>query len=125
MNIKTLIEQLGLDESILQSGDLAVYSPADGANIANVARDSPDQAVRKIGETAEAFKSWRKVPAPRRGELIRIFGNILREHKEPLGALVSLECGKIYQEGLGEVQEMIDICDAWSKPSALWPYNRI
>ena len=111
MNIKTLIEQLGLDESILQSGDLAVYSPADGANIANVAQDSPDQAGRKIGEAAESFKFWRIVPAPRRGELIRIFGNTLREHKEPLGALVSLECGKIYQEGLGEVQEMIDICD--------------
>ena len=59
----------------------------------------------------EAFKTWRLVPAPKRGEIVRQIGNKLREFKEPLGKLVSAEMGKILQEGLGEVQEMIDICD--------------
>ena len=58
-----------------------------------------------------AFRAWRLVPAPQRGELIRLFGDELRAHKEPLGKLVSIESGKILTEGLGEVQEMIDICD--------------
>ncbi len=64
-----------------------------------------------IGRAEEAFRLWRKVPAPRRGELVRLFGEQLRQHKNDLGALVTLECGKILPEGLGEVQEMIDICD--------------
>ena len=75
-----------------------------------------------IGKGVDAFKSWRNTPAPRRGELVRLIGEELRAEKENLGRLVSLECGKIYQEGLGEVQEMIDICDfavGLSAP-ALW-----
>ena len=65
----------------------------------------------KTARSAAAFTAWRSVPAPRRGELVRRFGERLRAHKEPLGRLVSIEAGKILQEGLGEVQEMIDICD--------------
>lgn len=103
-----IFEKLGIEAD---QGDLSVYSPIDGAKIGAVQKDTAQQAQDKIADSAEAFKQWRGVPAPRRGELVRILGNILREHKEPLGALVSLECGKIYQEGLGEVQEMIDICD--------------
>src|SRR5207245_2647623 len=64
-----------------------------------------------IGQAAQAFELWRSVPPPVRGNLVREFGNLLREHKEPLGTLVSIEAGKIRSEGLGEVQEMIDICD--------------
>ena len=65
----------------------------------------------KIAKAVEAFKTWRNVPAPRRGELVRLFGEELRANKAALGRLVTLEAGKILQEGLGEVQEMIDICD--------------
>ncbi len=65
----------------------------------------------KIAKAVEAFQAWRDVPAPRRGELVRLFGEELRANKEALGRLVTLEAGKILQEGLGEVQEMIDICD--------------
>ena len=65
----------------------------------------------KIQNAKQAFQEWRVVPAPKRGELIRLLGEVLREHKEDLGILVSLEAGKIKEEGLGEVQEMIDICD--------------
>src|SRR3546814_19294993 len=64
-----------------------------------------------IGRAHDAFLAWRTVPAPRRGELVRLFGQVLREGKEPLARLVSLETGKIIAEALGEVQEMIDICD--------------
>ena len=89
----------------------AIYSPADGSLIANVNMATADD-YNKIVETAqEAFKVWRKVPAPKRGEIVRQIGEKLREYKEPLGKLVSYEMGKILQEGLGEVQEMIDICD--------------
>ncbi len=103
-----IFKKLGLDP---QQGDLNVFSPIDGAKIGTVQTDSVQDVQDKIAHAVEAFKHWRTVPAPRRGELVRILGNILREHKDPLGALVALECGKIYQEGLGEVQEMIDICD--------------
>ncbi len=111
MNRDDIFKRLGLDEAILSGGNLDVYTPIDGAKIACVHMDSADSAQDKISESVVAFKAWRDVPAPRRGELVRLLGEVLRENKEPLGALVSLECGKIYQEGLGEVQEMIDICD--------------
>ena len=65
----------------------------------------------KVERAEQAFRAWRQVPAPRRGELVRLFGEELRRHKAELGELVSWEAGKITQEGLGEVQEMIDICD--------------
>jgi aldehyde dehydrogenase (NAD+) len=93
------------------SGAHAVHSPADGAEIGRVAFDDAASIDRKIAQSVTAFQAWRLVPAPRRGELVRLFGEELRAHKDMLGRLVSLEMGKILQEGLGEVQEMIDICD--------------
>ena len=87
------------------------YSPVNGKLIGSVSATS-DDAYNKILETAQqAFLKWRKVPAPKRGEIVRQFGVALRKYKEPLGKLVSFEMGKSLQEGLGEVQEMIDICD--------------
>src|SRR6185295_15155446 len=83
----------------------------DGSEIGRVAFDAAKAIDAKIAASAEAFRVWREVPAPRRGELVRLFGEELRTHKEQLGRLVTLEAGKILQEGLGEVQEMIDICD--------------
>jgi aldehyde dehydrogenase (NAD+) len=96
---------------IKPAGDHAVHSPIDGQEIGRVAFDDAAGVETKIANAAAAFKDWRAVPAPRRGELIRLFGDELRQHKDMLGRLVTLECGKIHQEGLGEVQEMIDICD--------------
>ncbi len=88
-----------------------IHSPADGSLIAtvNLATEADYQQV--INQAQEAFAPWRMMPAPQRGEIVRQIGNQLREHKEALGRLVTYEMGKIYQEGLGEVQEMIDICD--------------
>ncbi|MEX0297962.1 MAG: aldehyde dehydrogenase family protein, partial [Kordiimonas sp.] len=102
---------LGLSEKDLNNGSLEVFSPGTGEKFASVKTDTAAEVEAKIAQSKAAFKEWRNVPGPRRGELVRIFGEILREHKEELGALVTYECGKIYQEGLGEVQEMIDICD--------------
>ncbi len=86
-------------------------SPHDNKEIAKVKNATLDDYEMVIRKAQEAFLMWRKVPAPVRGEVVRQIGLALRENKEALGALVSLEMGKIYQEGLGEVQEMIDICD--------------
>ncbi len=96
---------------VKSSGDTVVRSPIDGAEIGRVAYDDAASIEKKIADAAEAFKAWRDVPAPRRGELVRLFGEELRANKAALGRLVTLEAGKILQEGLGEVQEMIDICD--------------
>ncbi|HMT29503.1 MAG TPA: aldehyde dehydrogenase family protein, partial [Bacteroidia bacterium] len=87
------------------------YSPADGKLIGKIQQATADDYEKIIALSQEAFKKWRTVPAPKRGEVVRQIGNALRENKEDLGRLVSYEMGKIYQEGLGEVQEMIDICD--------------
>ena len=111
MQATQIFEQLGLKPDDLADGDLAVRSPVDGAEIARVRSDTPLGAEQKIAGASAAFAAWRNVPAPRRGELIRLFGEELRAQKAPLGALVTLESGKILQEGMGEVQEMIDICD--------------
>ena len=92
-------------------GAHSVRSPIDGAEIGRVAFADAKSVDAKIEKSLEAFRTWRDVPAPRRGELVRLFGEELRAHKEGLGRLVTLESGKILQEGLGEVQEMIDICD--------------
>ncbi len=86
-------------------------SPIDGKEIARVKTASIEDYEHIMTKAQEAFKVWRNMPAPLRGEIVRQIGNKLREYKEELGYLVSLEMGKIYQEGLGEVQEMIDICD--------------
>src|SRR6056297_3249724 len=94
------------------SGDLIEsFSPVDGAMISKVKSTTQADYDKVIAKASEAFKSWGKKPAPQRGEIVRQFGDKLRELKEPLGKLVSYEMGKSYQEGLGEVQEMIDICD--------------
>ena len=111
MELNELWGALGLDAGALTQGDLDVHSPIDGAVIARVKTDSAAGLEAGIARADAAFVEWRRVPAPRRGELIRLFAEELRAHKEPLGGLVTLECGKILQEGLGEVQEMIDICD--------------
>ncbi|MCT4663781.1 MAG: aldehyde dehydrogenase family protein [Flavobacteriales bacterium] len=87
------------------------YSPVDGKLIGEVSVTTAAEYENVIQSTQEAFKSWRMMPAPKRGEIVRQFGEKLRKYKEPLGKLVSYEMGKSYQEGLGEVQEMIDICD--------------
>ena len=111
MDIGALREKLGVDERAITEGDLEVVSPIDGSVIASVTSSRANQTATAVGRAREAFAAWRSVPAPRRGELIRLFGQVLRENKDSLGELVTVECGKIREEGLGEVQEMIDICD--------------
>ncbi len=90
---------------------VASVSPADGKEIASVRLATLDDYNLVVEKAGEAFLKWRKIPAPARGEIVRQIGLELRKYKEPLGRLVSYEMGKIYQEGQGEVQEMIDICD--------------
>jgi aldehyde dehydrogenase (NAD+) len=90
---------------------LVSYNPSTGEALGTVLQASPETYETIMQKTSEAFKSWRNVPAPKRGDVVRDLGNALREYKEPLGDLVTLEMGKIRVEGYGEVQEMIDICD--------------
>src|SRR5262245_18857790 len=90
---------------------LVSLNPATGEPIARVQQASAESYDRVVADAVTAFDSWRMTPAPKRGELVRDLGNALREMKEPLGDLVSLEMGKIRVEGHREVQEMIDICD--------------
>jgi len=111
MDIGVLRERLGLDQRSVTGGDLRVRSPVDGSLIASAQSTGADETAAAVGRARETFAAWRSVPAPRRGELIRRFGEVLREQKDSLGELVTVECGKIREEGLGEVQEMIDICD--------------
>ena len=92
-------------------GELRIHSPATGEFIASVYQASNADYEKVIAAGEEAFRYWRTVPAPKRGEIVRQVGQKLREYKDPLGRLVSYEMGKSLQEGLGEVQEMIDICD--------------
>lgn len=87
------------------------FSPVDGKKIGSVTAADKESYEAVIKKAEEAFKTWRLVPAPKRGEIVRQIGEALRQYKEPLGKLVSFEMGKSLQEGLGEVQEMIDICD--------------
>jgi aldehyde dehydrogenase (NAD+) len=103
----------GADRWITESGaqPLVSYNPTTGAPIASVLQASAEAYEQVVSHAVQTFETWRMVPAPRRGELVRDLGNALRELKEPLGDLVSLEMGKIRAEGHGEVQEMIDICD--------------
>lgn len=90
---------------------LESYSPADGKLIAKIGSATKEDYEKVITKAVEAFGTWRMMPAPKRGEIVRQVGDELRKYKSELGALVSYEMGKSYQEGLGEVQEMIDICD--------------
>ena len=101
---------IGLN-SIPSSEYLQSESPVDGKLIGEVSKTSMTEYHQVIDKAQEAFKKWRLVPAPKRGEIVRQYGNELRKHKEDLGKLVSYEMGKSLQEGYGEVQEMIDICD--------------
>ncbi|WP_299158747.1 aldehyde dehydrogenase family protein [uncultured Eudoraea sp.] len=119
--IDQALEKLGIKEinngtstgsDYFSSGEIiASYSPVDGALIGKVKSTSQNDYEKVIETASKAFHLWRLKPAPQRGEIVRQFGDKLRELKEPLGKLVSYEMGKSYQEGLGEVQEMIDICD--------------
>ncbi len=122
IDIKSVLDRLGIKE--LNSGVTTgtqwlegkgavttVNSPIDGKEIAKVKNASIEEYEEVMASAQAAFKVWRKMPAPQRGEIVRQIGLALREAKEDLGALVTYEMGKIYQEGLGEVQEMIDICD--------------
>ena len=106
-----ILKRLGFTQRALSGGDLKVSTPIDGSLIARLVTHTPEQVDQTIREASRAFGEWRMTPAPRRGELVRLLGEELRRSKADLGALVSLESGKIRQEGLGEVQEMIDICD--------------
>ena len=109
--IDAIMQRLGVAESLYRQGDFPVTSPTDGGEIGRIQFEGAEAVEARIAQAQKAFHLWRQVPAPRRGELVRLFGEQLRRHKEDLGALITLECGKILQEGLGEVQEMIDICD--------------
>jgi len=111
MDHSNLFERLGLNGVIDNAGTLAVRTPIDGSEIARVKETQAGEMPDIIARAQAAQREWRNVPAPQRGELVRLLGDELRAAKEDLGKLVSLETGKIYQEGLGEVQEMIDICD--------------
>ncbi|MEI6814968.1 MAG: aldehyde dehydrogenase family protein [Bacteroidota bacterium] len=121
-DIKQMLDELGIKEFnngactgtdwMETSGEIIhSYSPADGKLIGSIKQATADDYEKIIATAQSAFKDWRMMPAPKRGEIVRQIGNELRKYKEPLGKLVSYEMGKIYQEGLGEVQEMIDICD--------------
>lgn len=112
LGVKDINEGTSTGSNNFSSGPtIESHSPVDGALIAKV-KTTTKADYEQVMETATtAFKEWRTKPAPERGEIVRQFGNKLRELKEPLGKLVSYEMGKSYQEGLGEVQEMIDICD--------------
>ncbi|UVM58197.1 aldehyde dehydrogenase family protein [Pseudomonas sp. B21-012] len=109
--VAELLTRLGVPESLYNGGTHAVFTPIDGSQIAALILEDKAAVTRRIDAAHGAFLRWRDVPAPRRGELVRLFGEVLRKHKAELGELVSIEAGKITQEGLGEVQEMIDICD--------------
>ncbi|WP_299833886.1 aldehyde dehydrogenase family protein [uncultured Tenacibaculum sp.] len=119
--IKEALTTLGLNEinegtstgsKWFSNGELIEsYSPVDGKLIGKVKASTKEDYEKVMTSATEAFKTWRVMPAPQRGEIVRQFGEKLREKKEALGKLVSYEMGKSYQEGLGEVQEMIDICD--------------
>jgi aldehyde dehydrogenase (NAD+) len=106
-----VLASLGVDTALLSGGDLTATSPITGETLAKLAEATPEAANAAIDRAHLAFLAWRKVPAPRRGELVRLFGEELRAAKADLGRLVTIEAGKIVSEGQGEVQEMIDICD--------------
>ncbi|MDH3711324.1 MAG: aldehyde dehydrogenase family protein, partial [Cyclobacteriaceae bacterium] len=120
--IRKVLEQLGIGDANLgastgsnwiatEGEEIISSSPVDGAVIGVVTAATESDYNQLVEVAQEGFKQWRTWPAPQRGEVVRQLGERLRHYKEPLGKLVSYEMGKSYQEGLGEVQEMIDICD--------------
>ena len=110
-DVKDIFYDLGIKPESYTGGTLAVRSPITGREIGRLPEITAADAATAIEKAHEAFLEWRLVPAPKRGELVRLLGEELRASKEALGRLVSIEVGKITSEGLGEVQEMIDICD--------------
>ncbi|MCA8901590.1 MAG: aldehyde dehydrogenase family protein, partial [Hyphomonas sp.] len=106
---RALLQDLGVPATDLDGGDLAVHTPLTGEVIARVRTSGSGDIERALHQASDAFRIWRSVPAPRRGELVRLFGEELRTSKTELARLVTLEAGKIPSEGEGEVQEMIDI----------------
>ncbi len=112
LGIKDINEGTSTGAEFFGSGEIIEsYSPVDGSLIGKVRSTTKEDYEKVMTAATEGFKSWRTMPAPLRGEIVRKFNEELRRLKEPLGKLVSYEMGKSYQEGLGEVQEMIDICD--------------
>ncbi|NNL15147.1 MAG: aldehyde dehydrogenase family protein, partial [Flavobacteriaceae bacterium] len=112
LGVKSLNEGTSTGSNNFSNGDIIEsYSPVDGQLIGKVKTTTQDDYMKVMEAATNAFNYWRTMPAPQRGEIVRQFGEKLREKKEALGKLVSYEMGKSYQEGLGEVQEMIDICD--------------
>jgi len=107
---KAILTRLGVSDAVW-GGDLATRSPIDGSSAGALRQATPDQVEATVARSVAAFKAWRRVPAPRRGDLVRLLGEELRAAKTDLAMLVTLEAGKIVSEGLGEAQEMIDICD--------------
>ncbi|HXC97547.1 MAG TPA: aldehyde dehydrogenase family protein [Edaphobacter sp.] len=109
-DVEATLAELGVPDSAYSSGNLTVRTPITGEVIAQVPTISAADAAKAIEEAHAAFLEWRNIPAPKRGELVRLLGEELRASIEPLGRLVTIEAGKILSEGRGEVQEMIDIC---------------
>ena len=109
--VTAVLDRLGVSASLTQQGSSSVTTPLTGEEIAKVEPGTKESVIAQIDRAHKAFLEWRVVPAPRRGELVRLLGDELRKSKDDLGRLVSIEVGKIPSEGLGEVQEMIDICD--------------
>jgi aldehyde dehydrogenase (NAD+) len=108
---RAILSRLCVPETVFSAEGLPTRSPIDGSTGEAVRTATSDEVHRTIASATAAFDAWRRVPAPRRGELVRLLGEELRAAKADLAALVTLEAGKIASEGLGEVQEMIDICD--------------
>ncbi|HEX9766214.1 MAG TPA: aldehyde dehydrogenase family protein [Nitriliruptorales bacterium] len=106
-----LLDDLGVDRARWNDGDLPVRTPLTGETIADVTTTTGADLDRIVTDAGSAFRTWATSPAPARGELVRAFGQRLRDHREALADLVTLEAGKIASESLGEVQEMIDMCD--------------
>ena len=128
MDTAAIFSRLGLDAAALQSGDHEVRTPITGEVIARIASSSAADTDAAIGRAQAAFETWRDVPAPRRGELVRLFGEELRAAKDALGrAGRRSRPARSSSEGLGEVQEMIDICDFARRPvaPALRPHHRL
>jgi len=107
----SVFTRLGVDPARYQAPGLVVRSPIDGQVLGSLQVNNSEQAQDMVAQAHQAFLTWRDIPAPRRGELVRLLGEELRREKQFLGQLVSIEAGKILTEGVGEVQEMIDICD--------------
>lgn len=106
-----ILASFGLEGEQVKKGNLKIHSPIDDAHLASIQMHKASDVDGVVGNAVSAFNEWKSVPAPVRGELIRLLGEELRAAKDDLGRLVTLENGKILSEGLGEVQEMIDICD--------------